>query len=62
MKEHSKIIACVIIFFAIIILTAFLLLWCDYQSQQRSDKLAEETRSKRLECYEKYKNNECFRI
>lgn len=62
MKEHLEMIAGILIFFAIIILIACLMSWCDYQSQQRLDRLAEETRASRLECYEKYKNEECFRI
>lgn len=60
MKERIEMIAGILIFFAITALIAYLMAWCDYQSQQRLDKFAEETRARRLECYEKYKAEGCF--
>lgn len=62
MREHIKIIAGILLFFAITALIAYLMSWCDYQSQQRLNKIAEETRARRLECYEKYKAEGCFRM
>ena len=62
MKEHFEMIVGIILFFVLTILIACLMSWCDYQSQQRLDKIAEETRARRLECYEKYKAEGCFRI
>lgn len=62
MKEHIEMIAGVLLFIAIIIVIPILMAWCNLQSQQRLNKIEEETRARRLECYEKYKAEGCFGI